>query len=62
MGVSGIGGFCFRSTDPEKLRAWYANHSGVGTGEYGEWATTTGLSVFAPFSQAIISQQTTNGC
>ena len=49
MGVTGIGGFFFRAEDPDNLRAWYAQHLGVGTGEYGEWATAAGPSVFTPF-------------
>jgi predicted enzyme related to lactoylglutathione lyase len=49
MGVVGIGGFMFRADDPETLRAWYAEHLGVGTGEHGEWQTSAGPSVFAPF-------------
>ena len=49
MSVSGIGGFVFRAADPDGLRAWYAEHLGIGTGEHGEWATTAGPSVFAPF-------------
>jgi catechol 2,3-dioxygenase-like lactoylglutathione lyase family enzyme len=49
VGVNGIGGFVFRSDDPGKLRVWYAAHLGVGTGEHGEWTTSGGPSVFAPF-------------
>ena len=49
MGVVGIGGFVFRAEDPERLRAWYAEHLGVGGGEHGEWATAAGPSVFMPF-------------
>ena len=52
MGVVGIGGFFFRAADPHALRAWYAEHLGVGTGEYGEWATQAGPSVFTPFPSA----------
>ena len=37
MGVNGIGGFIFRAADPDTLRAWYAGHLGVGTGDHGEW-------------------------
>jgi predicted enzyme related to lactoylglutathione lyase len=48
MGVLGIGGFMFRADDPAKLRAWYAEHLGIGTGEHGEWQTAAGPSVFAP--------------
>ncbi|MCB2098360.1 MAG: hypothetical protein KDE05_12055, partial [Parvularculaceae bacterium] len=50
MGVTGIGGFFFRSKDPEGLRAWYAKHLGVGAGEYGVWETQSGPSVFSPFA------------
>ena len=52
MYVSGIGGFFFRAADPDKLRAWYAEHLGVGTGENGEWATAAGPSISAPFPRA----------
>jgi catechol 2,3-dioxygenase-like lactoylglutathione lyase family enzyme len=52
MGVSGIGGFFFRATDPDGLRAWYAEHLGVGAGEHGVWSTAAGPSVFAPFPRA----------
>ena len=34
MGVTGIGGLFFRSKDPKALGAWYANHLGVGGGEW----------------------------
>ncbi|PRX07261.1 UNVERIFIED_ORG: putative enzyme related to lactoylglutathione lyase [Martelella mediterranea] len=49
MGVTGIGGFFFRARDPEALRAWYAEHLGVGSVPYGSWETASGPSVFAPF-------------
>ena len=63
MYVSGIGGFFFRAVDPDRLRAWYAEHLGVGTGENGEWATAAGPSVFAPFPwPATISRRIANGC
>ena len=52
MGVVGIGGFMFRADDPETLRAWYAEHLGIGTGEHGEWQTAAGPSVFAPCARA----------
>jgi predicted enzyme related to lactoylglutathione lyase len=52
MSVNGIGGFIFRAADPDKLRAWYAEHLGVGAGEHGEWATAAGPSVFMPFPRA----------
>ena len=50
MGVTGIGGFFFRAADPDQLRAWYAEHLGVGTDQFGEWATAAGPSVFLPES------------
>ncbi len=49
MGVTGIGGFFFRAQDPAALAKWYANHLGVGAGEYGVWQPQTGPSVFSPF-------------
>ena len=49
MGVTGIGGFFFRAEDPEALRAWYAEHLGVGSAPHGVWETQAGPSVFAPF-------------
>ena len=49
MGVTGIGGFFFRSGDPERLAAWYAEHLGVGGGEMGSWEQAAGQTVFAPF-------------
>ena len=49
MGVTGIGGFFFRARDPAALTAWYAEHLGVGSDNYGQWETLAGPSVFAPF-------------
>jgi predicted enzyme related to lactoylglutathione lyase len=49
MGVTGIGGFFFRAQDPKALAAWYAEHLGVGDGEWGMWHPAGGQSVFAPF-------------
>ncbi|MFC0204518.1 VOC family protein [Novosphingobium soli] len=49
MGVTGIGGFFFRARDPEALRAWYAEHLGVGSVPYGMWETQAGPCVFSPF-------------
>ena len=50
MGVTGVGGFFFRSKDPDALRAWYVEHLGVGSVPYGQWDTKAGPSVFAPFA------------
>jgi predicted enzyme related to lactoylglutathione lyase len=50
MGVTGIGGFFFRANDPEALRAWYAEHLGVGSEPHGVWEAQAGPIVFAPFA------------
>ena len=52
MGVTGIGAFAFRARDPEALRAWYAEHLGVGGGEHGLWDQQAGPTVFSPFDAA----------
>lgn len=58
MGVLGIGGIFFRSTDPDALSEWYRQHLGIGAGcsadgagEPSEWtwAANGGPTVFAPF-------------
>ena len=41
MPVTGIGGFFFRSKDPEGLAKWYLDHLGVGAPE---GALTTPMS------------------
>jgi predicted enzyme related to lactoylglutathione lyase len=50
MGVTGIGGFFFRARDPDALRAWYAEHLGVGSATFEVWNTQAGPTVFAPFA------------
>ncbi len=51
--VLGIGGFFFKSEQPDRLAVWYAEHLGViGPGEsYGDpvWRQEEGETVFAPF-------------
>jgi predicted enzyme related to lactoylglutathione lyase len=49
MGVTGIGGFFFRAQDPNALAAWYAEHLGVGRGDYGMWDQQAGTTVFSPY-------------
>jgi predicted enzyme related to lactoylglutathione lyase len=58
MPVIGMGGYFFRSKDPEKLTAWYRDHLGVGGGcgvdEDGQsneylWHHQGGPMVFSPF-------------
>lgn len=50
MPVTGIGGFFFRSRDPDGLAAWYLKHLGVGAppGAF-VWDQQAGPTVFAPF-------------
>ena len=50
MGVVGIGGVFFRARDPGGLQAWYEDHLGVGSGDYGQWAQEAGPSVWMPFA------------
>ena len=55
MTVTGIGGFFFRSRDPEALARWYEERLGI-TGvpqSYREepWRQQEGETVFAPFPQ-----------
>jgi predicted enzyme related to lactoylglutathione lyase len=49
MGVTGIGGIFFRAQDTKALADWYAEHLGVGGGEWGLWAQEAGQTVFSPF-------------
>jgi len=58
MPVVGIGGYFFRAKDPEAMKAWYAEHlgvgGGIGTDAKGEsnpycWYHEGGPMVFTPF-------------
>lgn len=58
MPVVGMGGYFFRAEDPEKLKAWYRDHLGVGGGcgadDNGQsndwlWFYEGGPMVFEPF-------------
>ncbi|USI74935.1 VOC family protein [Sphingomonas morindae] len=60
MAVLGVGGFLFRATDPEGLKAWYATHLGVGAGCVGDpalapdphcWQAGAGPLMFAPLAR-----------
>lgn len=52
--VLGIGGFFFRSRDPETLGQWYARHLGVTpppqSYDQRSWEQQQGATVFAPFA------------
>lgn len=54
--VLGIGGFFFRSKDPEGLAEWYKTHLGITPAPTDEttapWVTGAGVTVFAPFDEA----------
>lgn len=57
--VTGIGGIFFKCKDPDKMRAWYKNHLGLKTNEYGsvfEWrqgadSTKKGFTQWNPFTE-----------
>lgn len=60
MPVLGMGGYFFRSKDPETLKAWYRDKLGIGAGcgtdDAGQsnewvWFTQGGPMVFEPFKQ-----------
>jgi glyoxylase I family protein len=48
--ITGIGGFFFRSKDPEALKGWYINVLGVDVQEM-VWQQQAGPTVFEPFKQ-----------
>jgi glyoxylase I family protein len=48
--ITGIGGFFFRSKDPENLKNWYINILGIDVQNY-VWKQEAGPTVFEPFSQ-----------
>ena len=51
----GIGGIFFKSKNPEQLKQWYATHLGVPMDQHNcivfDHTSSTGKTVFAPFSQ-----------
>jgi predicted enzyme related to lactoylglutathione lyase len=50
MKISGIGGFFFRSRDPEALGRWYQEHFGINGPNSGPiWNQEAGPTVFSPF-------------
>lgn len=51
MPVTGIGGFFFRSDDPNALSEWYKIHLGVGSDSF-IWHQSEGPTVFAPFAKS----------
>jgi catechol 2,3-dioxygenase-like lactoylglutathione lyase family enzyme len=49
VGVTGIGGLFFRSSDPDARAAWYREHLGIDAGQASVWQQEAGMTVFAPF-------------
>ncbi len=55
--VTGLGGFFFKSTDPEATKEWYKNHLGLNTDEYGctfKWKDENGkdcTTQWSPFKK-----------
>lgn len=48
--ITGIGGFFFRSKDPEALASWYQENFGINDMSSGSvWEQQAGITVFAPF-------------
>ena len=58
--VTGLGGFFFKSDNPEKLRAWYETHLGIKAEKHGtmfEWRDKdnpdrTGMTIWSVFPGA----------
>ena len=48
--VTGIGGFFFRSNDPESTGSWYKENLGIDIGE-AVWSQQAGPTVFHPFEK-----------
>ena len=63
--VIGIGGVFFRARDPERLRAWYAEHLGVDVADWGgqafeaEAGDVTVWSIFSAGSEYFPRKQST---
>ena len=51
MPVTGIGGFFFRSDDPDALSAWYQKYLGICPDDY-SWQQSAGPTVISPFSRS----------
>ena len=57
-GVTGIGGFFFKAKNPKELTAWYAQHLGLKTDDYGatfRWKDNngnTGTTSWSPFKES----------
>lgn len=56
--VTGLGGFFFKSQDPDKLREWYDQHLGIKKNQYGtvfEWTGKNdekGQTIWNPFKES----------
>ena len=58
--VTGLGGIFFKSAQPDTLKAWYAQHLGLNTNEYGatfDWRHADnkelmGQTIWSPFKES----------
>ena len=48
--ITGIGGFFFRSENPEALKAWYTEELGIDIQDF-VWQQQAGPTVFEPFKK-----------
>jgi predicted enzyme related to lactoylglutathione lyase len=49
--VNGIGGFFFKSQNPDNLAKWYEDNLGIDLMTGGGWSQKAGQTVFAPFEE-----------
>jgi predicted enzyme related to lactoylglutathione lyase len=56
--VTGVGGIFFKSSDPQRLGAWYRDHLGLDVADWGgaifQWGgpdSQPGMTIWSPFAQ-----------
>lgn len=56
--VTGVGGVFFKSSDPQRLAAWYRDHLGLDVADWGgaifQWGgpdSQPGMTIWSPFAQ-----------
>ncbi len=49
--VQGVGGFFFKTKDPQAMAAWYEKHLGINPVGVTPWATEAGYTVISPFPE-----------
>ncbi len=61
--ITGIGGFFFRSKDPDALASWYEKNFGINSmSSNAVWEQGAGPTVFAPFKADSSYFPTTQNC